>query len=759
MIMKNSKQIGFIYKNNESIDKIIKNGDVVFEKGFLREITSTTLPITFGGISKNLKDCKIYGNTKQKLLPDGYTQVDYIESSGTQYIDTLYIPNSNTKYDIKLSATQISSTSYFISAFDSTNRNNIYSPSNKRASAGYGSTYKNTDSYLSLNTIYNFVLDKNLFYMDNELIATFNQSTFENTANCVIFAQNTGGSISNYSKIKLYHCKIYANNVLIRDFIPCYRNIDNEVGLYDLVNNVFYTNQGTGTFSYGTLAPTPDSPMQIISCGKKESNLPFGYTQVEYVKSDDYSWIDMGLKGNQNTKITTSISFESGGTFLGDITNSSKAISLRFFRNNSGSISRFGNKSVEGVFTNYNYNTKYLIEINSDGILVDNELIHEWGDVGTFETTTNLYLFKNSTSSTAPRAYVYYCKVYDGNTLVRDFVPCYRDSDGVIGLYDIVNGIFYTNQGTGSFTYGNVVAKGGYKIPIRIKGSNLISQTVYQSNTNLNDDGTTTNNSNYYVIKQTNIKPLSKYILSENQNVEMSGNNNAPVRICAYDENDNFLSLVLKNIRTEAKRYSDEFIIPTNTDYILISFRNTDTNIDLSEIKDIGVYLDEPLRKIGEYSDYIDFKNGKVIRNIKEIILDGTEEWEFGTVSQNVNTQRFRIIAGEPHVVNIGVADIFIVKDDVISIYDDTEVVQLSSSGSNRYIGVQIYKNRLAENTVEDFKDWLSQNNILVDYVLLTTIEESITLPDIPTLDGNNTLNVDTELTPSQVYIKYKSNV
>ena len=37
MIMKANKQIGFIYKNEESIDKILKDGDVVFERGFLRK--------------------------------------------------------------------------------------------------------------------------------------------------------------------------------------------------------------------------------------------------------------------------------------------------------------------------------------------------------------------------------------------------------------------------------------------------------------------------------------------------------------------------------------------------------------------------------------------------------------------------------------------------------------------------------------------------------------------------------------------------
>ena len=44
--------------------------------------------------------------------------------------------------------------------------------------------------------------------------------------------------------------------------------------------------------------------------------------------------------------------------------------------------------------------------------------------------------------------------MYDNNVLVRDFVPAKRDSDGAIGLLDIVNNIFYPNMGSGTFTAG-----------------------------------------------------------------------------------------------------------------------------------------------------------------------------------------------------------------------------------------------------------------------------------------------------------------
>ena len=42
----------------------------------------------------------------------------------------------------------------------------------------------------------------------------------------------------------------------------------------------------------------------------------------------------------------------------------------------------------------------------------------------------------------------------DPNTLSYDFVPCYRKSDSVAGVYDTINKVFYTNNGSGTFAVG-----------------------------------------------------------------------------------------------------------------------------------------------------------------------------------------------------------------------------------------------------------------------------------------------------------------
>jgi hypothetical protein len=82
---------------------------------------------------------------------------------------------------------------------------------------------------------------------------------------------------SDYGKYKIYSCKLYKSNQMVRNFIPCYRKADNEIGMYDLVNKVFYTNQGTGTFLKG------NNTTNAISSGKiagGNSEVYYEYNQL-----------------------------------------------------------------------------------------------------------------------------------------------------------------------------------------------------------------------------------------------------------------------------------------------------------------------------------------------------------------------------------------------------------------------------------------------------------------------------------------------
>ena len=187
------------------------------------------------------------------LLPSEYTQVDYIESSGTQYIDTGV--NADNKLDIKYT---LEKTSSIVSGA-------IYNDNGNYTRYHIGTNNNKYSFFILNNSIFTTIPDdtnvKHEFYIKatNRTILA-DGVTYEmpealatdTSLNFWIFRRNSNSTnLRSYSSFRLYSCSMYYNNELVRDFIPCYRNSDNEVGLYDIVNDVFYTNQGTGLFTYG----------------------------------------------------------------------------------------------------------------------------------------------------------------------------------------------------------------------------------------------------------------------------------------------------------------------------------------------------------------------------------------------------------------------------------------------------------------------------------------------------------------------------
>ena len=184
------------------------------------------------------------------------------------------------------------------------------------------------------------------------------------------------------------------------------------------------------------------------------------YRPIEYIKSTGTQYIDAGLKGNNNSKIQLKINLTTTATasmhLLGDFSNTAKAITFNL--NSSGSpTSRWGNKSTTTILGITGGND-YIISISKDGYIVNDVL--KWQPVAnTFETNKNLLLFNaykgdGTASTTSYKGKIYYCKIYNGDNLVRDFIPVI-DNNNVACMYDKVENRAYYNQGTGTFTAGD----------------------------------------------------------------------------------------------------------------------------------------------------------------------------------------------------------------------------------------------------------------------------------------------------------------
>lgn len=92
-------------------------------------------------------------------------------------------------------------------------------------------------------------LNQNVVTVDG-ISYTLTETTFTATNNLFLLALNNGNNAIDYTVAKVYGCKIYDNGMLVRDFIPC-KNASGAVGMWDDVNNTFYSNAGSGTFTAG----------------------------------------------------------------------------------------------------------------------------------------------------------------------------------------------------------------------------------------------------------------------------------------------------------------------------------------------------------------------------------------------------------------------------------------------------------------------------------------------------------------------------
>ena len=193
------------------------------------------------------------------ILPDGYTQLDYIQSNGAQYIDTGFKPNQDTRVivDIEVLTSQTTE-GHICSVAGSLYYTLFFDP---EQSNWYGTRYGTGPIKTlpaSVNTRNRITIDKNKNVTTIDDVSVEDSiSTFQTSYNLPIFVRNTSGNINSYIKAKLYSFRLYDNGTLVRDYIPCV-SPENIIGLYDLVNDQFYSNAGSGTFTAGPNTPPPE---------------------------------------------------------------------------------------------------------------------------------------------------------------------------------------------------------------------------------------------------------------------------------------------------------------------------------------------------------------------------------------------------------------------------------------------------------------------------------------------------------------------
>lgn len=190
-------------------------------------------------------------------LPDGYTELEFIRSSGTQYIDTEFKPSNTTRVVCDVENFYSGTASLFGCRVGLGNVDySIFIASGTSIRSSYGSNYQSID----FDTLSRFLIDKNMgsCSIGGEVI-TQTSGAFQSGLNMLIFGLNNNGSSGGSARAAVYQFDVYDNGQMVRNFVPC-KNPSGDVGMYDLVTAAFYGNAGSGIFVAGPEIPPAEEP-------------------------------------------------------------------------------------------------------------------------------------------------------------------------------------------------------------------------------------------------------------------------------------------------------------------------------------------------------------------------------------------------------------------------------------------------------------------------------------------------------------------
>lgn len=285
---------------------------------------------------------------------------------------------------------------------------------------------------------------------------------------------------------------------------------------------------------------------------------------------------------------------------------------------------------------------------------------------------------------------------------------------------------------------GNVpteyIPYGKYRIPIKISDPNIWDEE-WELGSFDNTTGEKTNSSS--VIRSKNFIPVEP-------NTQYHINQSGGYRL-QYDENKNYIGTFNLNNTPTA----------SNCHYIMFrldpSYGKTyKNNIVLNKNNQtINIFLRQPLRKIDNYTDYIEYKTQKLVKNV------GARS--FSDISNKIYNTLYNFVE-----IPYNTSGLNIVTDNIPILSSQLPYKGECDDSQVRVMGASITRNlnvsgfRIYDPECESYEDYQTKyNNLLICYPLKSPNEESINLPQIECIKGTNILLVDTIIPPSRVNINY----
>lgn len=208
---------------------------------------------------------------KNPLVPDGYTQLEYIESTGSQYLRADIPISINANIYVKFSTKTSANDSNLLGGRYSDGSEDLTIWLNTASNKGIAIHYP-IDSESSTNTgwiYHNVEVDKPInlkitpekIYVNGVRVYQFNENrtAFSSALNGYVFARNQAGTATANGKFKIYYIKTWVQGSGAQFLVPVYRESNNRIGMLDVLNNDFYFNRGTGEFVRGADTIEPET--------------------------------------------------------------------------------------------------------------------------------------------------------------------------------------------------------------------------------------------------------------------------------------------------------------------------------------------------------------------------------------------------------------------------------------------------------------------------------------------------------------------
>lgn len=364
-------------------------------------------------------------------LPAGYRQVEYIESSGTQHVDTEFKPNQDSSIimDVAFNTTATQA-AYGARTSASSKAFTLIWMTNGYYRFYYNNGYSNFTNGITDSTVRHTIKQEKNVLTIGDAIFSRTYAAFQCDYNLYLFAHNAAGAVSHPASAKIYSCQIYDNGTLVRDYIPCI-NPSGEAGLYDLVYGVFYGNAGNGVFAVGRKVYSESEVTKleyIQSNGTQKINTEIYVTNASVVKlsftpSSQYNAVIFGAAWANFCFLSWANNFfwMSGGV-------------------DYSSPNTLSTTDVNEVECGYNY-------------CIVNGVRHNTGANGSNVANVPINIFDTYEATGYPATMKLYAfQSYIGNEIERDYYPA--EINGEVGLWDAVSGALYTDPAGATFIAG-----------------------------------------------------------------------------------------------------------------------------------------------------------------------------------------------------------------------------------------------------------------------------------------------------------------